>query len=164
MRNHGPLIDGCSVKNEPRQIDDKDEPGNYRTQVREGVLLRIGMRGEPISNRDQLVGSWDVAADTSFGQRPPEPAFIYHLRADGTCLVKTISAEKTHENSGNWRLNDDGTFSLLLTCPPDPSIPGLEHGAIDETRLFLLGLPDGRRALWNGDGSLLLVLSAGCSR
>lgn len=154
-------LTGCNMNKEPPAIDYKDEPGEYRNQVRQGVMKRVGMQGQPVASRDELVGSWDVAADTSFGKLPPEPICVYHLRADGSCLIDTNTAGGgTHRDAGKWRLNDDGTFTLLTDCPPDPSTPGLEQGAVDESRYFLLGLPDGRRVLWNGDGSMLLVLSA----
>ena len=149
---------------EPRAIDPKDEPGEYRDRVREAVGKRVGVQGQPVTSRDELVGSWEVAADTSFGKLPPEPVFVYHLRADGSCVIETAAGGRTHRDTGRWRLNDDGTFTLRTDCPPDPSTPGLEHGAVDESRYFLLGLPDGRRVLWNGDGSLLLVLSGRRSR
>jgi hypothetical protein len=147
------------MDNEPSAIDHKDEPGEYRARVREGVLRRVGMEGQPLTSRDQLVGSWDVAADTSMGKLPPEPMAVYHLRPNGSCLIETTIRGRTHRDSGKWRLNGDGTFTLLMDCAPDPSTPGLEQGAVDASRYFILGLPDGRHVLWNGDGSLLLVLS-----
>jgi hypothetical protein len=150
---------GCNTNKEPRPIDHRDEPGEYREKVREGVIKRIGIPGQPVTNRDDLIGSWDVAADTSFGKLPPEPMSVYHLRADGSCVTETTTGTRTHRDTGKWRLNDDGTFSHLTVFPPDPSTPGLEKGAVEDNRYFLLGLADGRRVLWNGDGSLLLVLS-----
>jgi hypothetical protein len=155
----GCSLTGCHMNKEPSAIDHKDEPGEYREKVRQAVLNRVGMQGQPVTSRHELVGSWQVAADTSFGKRSPEPVFVYHLRVDGSCVIETTVGGRTHRNTGKWRLNDDGTFTLLTNCPPDPSMPGLEHGAVDESRYFLLGLPDGRRVLWNGDGSLLLLLS-----
>jgi hypothetical protein len=153
-------LTGCNVNKEPRPIDHRDEPGEYRARVREGVLKRVGMQGQPVANRDALIGSWEVAMDTSFGKAPPQPLSVYHLRADGGCDIETTTGGRKHRDTGRWRLNDDGTFTLLIDCRPDPTTPGVEHGAVDESRYFLLGLPDGRRVLWDGDGSLLLVLSA----
>jgi hypothetical protein len=150
---------GCNMNREPAAIDQKEEPGEYRDRVRAGVIQRVGVQGQPVTSRDELVGSWDVAADTSFGKLPPAPMFVFHLHADGGCIMETIVGGRTQRDTGRWRLNDDCTFTLLTDCPPDPSTPGLEGGAVDESRYFLLGLSDGRRALWNGDGSLLLLLS-----
>jgi hypothetical protein len=158
------VLTGCNMKKEPAAIDHKDEPGEYRDRVRESVEQRVGMKGQSVTSRDELVGSWDVAGDTSLGKSPPEPMFRYHLSADGSCVIETTAGGRTLRDTGKWRLNADGTFTLLIDCAPDPSTPGLEHGAVDESRYFLLGLPDGRCVLWNGDGSLFLVLSGRRSR
>jgi hypothetical protein len=135
-----------------------DEPGEYRSKVRKEVWKRVGMRGQAVSSRDDLVGSWDAAVDTSFGKLPPEPAFVYHLRADGSCVIETTTGGKTHQNTGKWRLNEDGTFSLLLWCAPDPEF-GIEEPQLDEDRRHIAALADGRLVMWNGDSSLLVILS-----
>jgi hypothetical protein len=152
---------GCNMNNEPRPIDHKDEPGDYRQKVREGVEKRVGMRGQPITRPDELVGSWDVAADTSFGELPPKPMFVYHLRADGSSIVETTvggGTGGTHRDTGEWRLNRDGTFSLLTWCPPAPEF-GIDEPQLEEDRRHVAALADGRLVMWNGDGSSLLVLS-----
>jgi hypothetical protein len=153
-------LSACNRGKEPLVIDHMDEPGEYRARVREAVLKRLGTEGAPVAGREAMVGSWDVAFAASFGKLPPEPRCVYHLRADGGCTIETAAAGHTHRDTGRWRLNADGTFTLLIDCRPDPSTPGLERGGVDESRYFLLGLADGRRVMWNGDGSLLLVLSS----
>jgi hypothetical protein len=144
------------MSGDPRPIDHKDEPGEYRDLVREAVIKVVGMQGQPVTSRDELVGSWDVAADTSDGKLPPEPMAIYHLHQDGSCLIEITVPDGTHRQNGNWRLNSDGTFTLVTKS----TAPGLEHGVVNQDRYFLLGLSDGRRVLWNGDGSLILLLSS----
>lgn len=152
---------GCDMKSEPRLIDHKDEYGEYRNRVRANVLSEVGAQGqgEPITSRDQLIGWWDV--DAVYINEPPEPLFIYHLRADGSCIIKIVNGRKKEEDNTKvrWKLNDNGTFSLFFEYPPDPSIPGFENAAIEEQRRFLLGLREGRRVLWNGDGSSVSLLS-----
>jgi hypothetical protein len=143
------------MNKEPPAIDHKDEPGAYRQKVREGVEKRMGVQGQAVKSGDELIGSWDVAPETT-----KEPAFVYHLRQDGNCVIETIAEGGRHQDTGKWRLNADGTLTLVTEIPPDPSIPGLEKGAEEENKYFLLSLRDGRRVMWNGDGSLLLVLSA----
>jgi hypothetical protein len=150
---------GCNKAGEPAPIDIKDEPGEYRARVRESIQERIGMRGEPIKDRNDLVGDWDVAYDRWFEKLPPKLVFVYHMQADGTLSIETLLDGRRLQDSGWWKLNSDGTFTKLISCPPDPSIPGLENGAIDDSRYHLLGLADGRRVIWNGDGSLVLILS-----
>jgi hypothetical protein len=151
------------MDNEPLPVDHKDEPGDYRQQVREGVEKRVGMRGQPVTGPDELVGSWDVAADTSLGELPPKPMFVYHLHTDGSSVVETTAGDRMHRNTGEWRLNSDGTFSLLTWCPPDPEF-GIDKPQLDEERNFVAALADGRLVMWNGDGSLLLVLSRQLSK
>jgi hypothetical protein len=131
------------MNQEPRGIDPMDEPGEYRDKVRQGVAKRVGMVGQPLAKRDELFGSWEVAVDTSFGKSPPQPLGIYHLEGDGSCVIETTVAGGTVRNTGKWELNDDGTFKLLIDCAPDPDIPGLEDGAADESRFFVLALPEG---------------------
>ena len=147
------------VQNEPRQIDAKDEPGAYRAQIRDNVMRRVGMHGEPVSDRSLLIGFWDVTVDMSMGHLPPEPFGAYNLKFDGSCDIETAIGDQMLKSTAWWRLNADGTFSLFVSCSPDPSVPALENGAIDEQRYFLMRMPDGRQALWNGDGSVLLLLS-----
>jgi hypothetical protein len=84
--------------------------------------------------------------------------FVYHLREDGSSVIETTAGRGRHRNTGEWRLNRDGTFSLLTWCPPDPEF-GIDKAQLDEERSFVAALADGRLVMWNGDGSLLLVLS-----
>jgi hypothetical protein len=57
-----------------------------------------------------------------------------------------------------WRLNEDGSFSMFVWVaamteyePPDPT-----H---EEVRMHVAALTDRRIVLWNGDGSLVKLLS-----
>ncbi len=84
--------------------------------------------------------------------------FVYHLRADGSSLIETTAGGGTHRDTGEWRLNRDGTFSLLTRCPPAPEF-GIDEPQMEEDRRLVAALTDGRLVMWNGDGSLLLVLS-----
>ena len=86
------------------------------------------------------------------------PMFVYHLRADGSSVIETTAGGGAHRDAGEWRLNRDGTFSLLTSCPPAPEF-GIGEPQLDEERSFVAALADGRLVMWNGDGSLLLVLS-----
>jgi hypothetical protein len=143
---------------EPLPIDHKDEFGEHRATVREGVQRRLGVCGTPITDRKALVGVWDVYSGRRIGHSA-KPVFVFHLADDGRCRVEDVESDSP-PSLGAWLLNADGTFSWLTPCPPDPTIPGLEHGAIDEDRRHLLGLPNGRFVLWNGDGSSVLVFCA----
>jgi hypothetical protein len=140
---------------EPGPIDMKDIPGPYRDEVRAAVLGRLG-GGGPLARPEELTGSWDVAFDRSLGGAT-QPAFVYHLRPDGTSEVEVAGGE-VGPTTGHWSLNPDGTFSLMTWCPPLPEVAIPEWG-MEEARFHLAGLADGRRVIWDGDGSLVLVLS-----
>jgi hypothetical protein len=149
---------GCNSMSEPAPIDQKDEPGEYRARVRESVQERIGVKGEPIKDRNKLVGDWDVSYDHWFEKLPPKQVFVYHMHADGTLLIETLG-DQVFREAGCWRFKSDSTFSQIFSFPPNPEVSGLEDGATDETRYHLLRLMDGRLVMWNGDASLILLFS-----
>jgi hypothetical protein len=141
---------------EPQPIDHMDTPGEYRQQVRAGVLNRVGGSGRPVADRAQLVGSWDVTLVELTGPQS-EPTFVYRLGRDGTAAIE-VAGQADSASAGEWRLNPDGTFSLLLWCPPMPEF-GIDEPQRDEDRRHLAALKDGRIVAWNGDGSSVLLLS-----
>lgn len=139
---------------EPAPIDHMDTPGEYRQQVRAGVFGRMGTPGRAVGDRKELLGDWDVGFVGLAGGEP-EPAFVYRLRPDGGAVVEMPGQPPS---LGEWRLNPDGTFSLLTWCPADPEF-GMPEPQLDEDRRHLAALPNGRLVTWNGDGSLVLLLS-----
>lgn len=141
---------------EPAPIDHKDEPGEYRRQVRDGVFSRVGVPGQPVNDGRQLVGVWDVYFVWLDGPQG-EPMFVYRLDKGGTATVKATDSQDA-PSSGEWRLNQDGTFSLLTWCPADPEF-GIPEPQLDEDRRHIAALPEGRLVVWNGDGSSVLLLS-----
>jgi hypothetical protein len=139
----------------PAPIDHKDEPGAYRSQVRAAVFTRIGCAGLSVASRGQLTGSWDVAV---VGLGPaPAPIFAYHLREDGKAAIERVG-QLGPPSTGEWQPNPDGTFSMLTSCPLDPEF-GIDESSSDEDRRHVAALPDGRLVIWNGDGSMVLLLS-----
>lgn len=139
---------------EPAPIDHKDAPGEYRQLVRAGVFARVGGSGRAVADRGELIGDWDVAFVGPAGGES-EPAFVYRLRPDGGA---TLEMAGQPPSAGEWRLNPDGTFSLLMWCPADPEF-GMPEPQLDEDRRHLAALPHGRLVAWNGDGSSVLLLS-----
>ncbi|MGC1276093.1 MAG: hypothetical protein WBC44_20510 [Planctomycetaceae bacterium] len=140
---------------EPNPIDHKDEVGDYRHRVREYVFERAGGTGHPVSDPAELVGEWDVTF-LGVGQSGVL-ALVYHLRADGSATVEP-SDGSWPASSDEWRLNQDGTFSLLTWCPADPDY-GIDEPQLDEDRRHLAALADGRLVTWNGDGSSAFLLT-----
>jgi hypothetical protein len=138
---------------EPRPAGVIDAPAACSDEVRTAVLGRFGS-GAPLARAEELVGAWDVAFGRS---QAAAPAFVYRLRDDGTSEVEVVDGA-VGPTAGHWSLNYDGTFSLLTWCAPMPEL-GVPDWGMDEARFHLAALPDGRRVIWNGDGSQVLVLS-----
>ena len=136
-------------------VDHKDKPGEYRQRVRAGVLGRVGAQGSAVTSREKLVGDWLVSFVGFQGQEPKQ-AFVYRLTADGKAVVEMTGQPPSTENQ--WRLNDDGSFSMLVSVAAMPEY-GLPDPTHEEERMHLAALPDGRLVLWNGDGSLVKLLS-----
>jgi hypothetical protein len=141
---------------EASPIDHKDEAGVYRAQVRAAVFGRLGGTGQPVTSQEQLVGSWDVVVVGPAGPLPG-PTFVYRLGGDGNSVVEVVGQSGTL-SAGEWRLNPDATFSLLTWCPPEPEF-GIDDPQLDEDRRYVAALADGRVVMWNGDGSLVLLLA-----
>lgn len=133
-------------------IDHKDEPGDYRRGVREYVIQRTGRAGRPVADRSELVGEW-IGTAHSTGQA----IFAYGFREDGTATYGSADGSWP-AGEGEWRLNRDGTLSLLEPCAYDAEY-GIEDSQLIEERRHLAALDDGRLVTWNGDGSLVIVLS-----
>jgi hypothetical protein len=140
---------------EAAPVDHKDEPGEYRQQVRAAVFDRAGVQGRPVASRDELVGDWLVSFVGSHGTSP-KPTLVYRLRSDGGAVIERDGEPPSAENQ--WRLNDDGSFSLLVctAAMPEHELPEPTH---EERRMHAAVLPGQCIVLWNGDGSLVELLS-----
>ena len=141
---------------EPAPVDHKDTPGEYRQQVRELVFRRVGSRGEPVTSPHKLVGVWDVAF---VGLNPSDlkPLVVYSLAKDGTATIQVVG-QPDLTSSDQWRLNSDGTFSILTWCPPNPRF-GIIEPQLDEDRRHIAALPTGQLVAWDGDGGSLYLFS-----
>jgi hypothetical protein len=140
---------------EDAPVDHKDTPGGYRQQVRANVLGRVGAQSSAVTSREKLVGDWLVSFVGFQGQEPKQ-ALVYRLTSDGKAAVEMTGQPPSKEDE--WRLNDDGSFSMLVwvAAMPEYGLPDPTH---EEQRMHLAALPDGRLVLWNGDGSLVKLLS-----
>ena len=138
-------------------IDEKDEPGKYRAGVRHSIEQRFGV-GTRLSDSSAMVGNWDASFDRSYAQLPPKPFCIYEFQKNGKCTIGVVGGA-IPPGEGTWRVNPDGTFTILHVVPPDPTVTGLENGAIEEVRQHAMLLSDGRCVLWNGDASVVQVLT-----
>lgn len=136
-------------------IDHKDEPGEYRQRVRSNVFDRVGVRGEPVASADQFVGSWRVHFVGMRGETSGQSS-VYRLSTGGRAVVE--SAGQPPAENDRWRLNADGSVSWLVWCAAMPEY-GLPEPTYQEQRMHAAALSDGRLVLWNGDGSLVKLLS-----
>jgi hypothetical protein len=142
-----------TTKHRLETIDHKDESGEYRESVLHDVLSLFEAAASPVSNRSEMVGTWRLLPppDDSF---PDFPVIHYEFLESGEW--KSTSRGSPSDPRNKWRLNEDGTLSLLRWTPCPHGIRG-EPGH-EEQRLFVRALADGQRVLWNGDGSLIKVL------
>jgi|SRR6185369_4220074 len=136
-------------------IDHKDKPGECRDRVRDEVLSQFTVEASVVTSRQDIVGSWQWRASI-----PPVGEVVMHYRfLPSGQFASTISTQPSHVSSekNRWELNPDGTLSLFHWFDAEHSTVRGRAG-YEETRYFLRALADGRRVLWNGDGSLVLAL------
>jgi hypothetical protein len=142
---------------EAAPIDHKDELGPYREEVRSEVLKPFGGVSEFVARSEALVGSWDGLFNKGTNWQTPEQAFAYEFRQDGSAIVEAIGFDEP-PSTGEWRVNNDGTFTLALWRAAIPEF-GVDGPFLDENRYHINRLPDGRYVIWNGDGSLVTLLA-----
>jgi hypothetical protein len=135
-------------------IDHKDRPGTYRSEVRSAVFQRVGAAGSRISSREQIVGDWGVNFVGRHGEKLGKQT-VYRFRPDGQAVIEMEGQPPSTRNE--WRLNADGSFSLMLWYDATPKYGILEAGR-EELRLHPAILEGGNVVLWNGDGSLVKLL------
>jgi hypothetical protein len=136
-------------------VDHKDAPGDYRSAVRSGVFQRVGAAGAAVLSREQIVGDWTVSFVGVHGEKRGKPT-VYRFRPDGQAIIEMEGQPPSTRNE--WRLNVDGTFSLMVWCDAMPKYGLLEPG-LEEDRMHLAVIEGGSLVLWNGDGSLVKMLS-----
>ncbi len=149
------VIVGCgnNTKAVMGSIDEKDESGEYRERVRSGVLARFNSAANVVTNRSDMIGTWRWQPLARPDANVRVPAVTYQFLEDGTCI--TTLPNRPSERS-RWSLEIDGTFSIYVVMAPAP-----EHtvnAGQERMRFYLRALSDGRRVLWNGDGSLVKIL------
>jgi hypothetical protein len=136
-------------------VDHKDRPGDYRQLVRAAVFSRVGAEGIAVASREKLVGDWLVSFVGLQGEKLKQ-VFVYRLKPDGKATIEMTGQPPSTENK--WRLNKDGSFSMLhwTAAMPDYGLPDPTH---EEVRMHLAALPERRFVLWNGDSSIVELLS-----
>ncbi|MHC4214140.1 MAG: hypothetical protein ACYSWP_12275 [Planctomycetota bacterium] len=151
------LITGCKESKEDQEQGAKSmiDESEYAFQRKE-VLESIA--GGPLCIVDVkavLEGRWDV-----YFRNPISPdivSFIYTINADGALTITHVELDAPPEE-GTWKLNNDGTLSIFLKIPPDPTTPTLEKGTIAEECYLLFSLDKNCLILSNYDTSVVQVL------
>jgi len=128
-----------------RQMDEK-QFAKLRVQA---VEQHAGSPVTPVRSADEFIGTWQMR----FGGpvAPNKVQLIYQFSRDGKV--------KAGDVTWRWKLNKNGTLSLFITTPPDPTIPGLEEGASTEELRYPFKTKDGRLVLSNEDTSVVELLS-----
>jgi hypothetical protein len=131
-------------------IDHMDSDTVYRTAVREGVETLLGSKLRSLDSPDTLIGDWD----RSFPRRPDgEPQRFTYL-SDGTFRSRYDSADSP---PGKWEVRN-GTYMETTWCKPMPEY-GIDDGTWNPETYHCAATDTGAVALWNGDGSMLLLLT-----
>ena len=136
-------------------IDHKDEAGEYRDSVRDTVLSQFSIPCSIVTNREEMVGTWRWRASI-----PPvgEVVTEYRFLPTGRFTSKmSRQPQQVSSDKNKWELNQDGTFSLHYWFDADHSTV-VGRAGFEESRYYLRALADGRRVLWNCDGSVVLIL------
>jgi hypothetical protein len=140
---------------EPDPIDHKDKPGELRDRVRASIFQRVAAVGALVVSSEQLTGTWHVdfigIRGESIGKR-----YVLRLQPDGQAISEYPG--RLPSDRDRWKLNDDGSFSRWAWCEAMPKY-GIHEPTMEETRMHAAVLEDGRVVLWNGDGSLVKLLS-----
>jgi len=135
-------------------IDHKDSDPEYRAAVRKSVEQTVGEKLLPVENPQSLVGDWEV----SF---PRVPAWqgkptIYSFRADETYSTSPQPADPAHPS--RWKIERGEAMVQSSWCPPLPEV-GIKKGSYSRQVYHCAWLASGRFVLWNGDSSLIQLLS-----
>jgi hypothetical protein len=131
-------------------IDHKDSDREYRAAVREGIETLLGSKLRSLDSPDTLIGDWN----RSFPHLPNgEPQRFTYL-PDGTFLSPYDSADSPF---GKWEVRN-GTYIETTWCEPMPEY-GIEDGTWNPETYHCAATDTGAVALWNGDGSMLLLLT-----
>ena len=127
-------------------IDHKDSDLEYRQEVRDVIEKEYGPL-QSMSSRDELVGKWIHSLFS-------EDDALYVLSEDGTVRCKF---DNDANPNGKWSFETD-RFTDWTWCEADPEF-GLDEGTWNIESYHCMKTKNGRVVLWNGDGSLRMILT-----
>jgi hypothetical protein len=132
-----------------KPIDHKDSDAEYRANVRKGIELSLGTT-LTVASTDALIGDWERTA----AHRPSQPALRFTYFADGTFRSPYDSKEAPRRR---WKIAD-GVYTELAWEEPMPE-HDIHEGSWTPEEFHCAVTSTGSIAIWNGDGSMLLLLT-----
>lgn len=131
-------------------IDHKDSDPDYRAAVRSGIEDILHSRLSEVADAEVFVGEWQRTCP----RLPNRPAQGFTYLADGT-----FQAPYDREDSprGRWAF-EQGVYTEITWGAPSPEY-GILEGTWNPTMYHCAMTEAGEIAIWNGDGSLLLLLT-----
>jgi hypothetical protein len=108
-----------------------------------------------VTSVEQIAGDWVMTFVGMHGEKRGKPT-VYRFRQSGHAIIQVEGQPASTRNE--WRLNANGTFSLMIWCDAMPKY-GLLEPTREEARMHAAVLNGGDIVLWNGDGSLVKLLS-----
>ena len=113
----------------------------------QAIRQLAGSAISPLRSPDDLIGRWQ----THNARTGELVRWEYNFLREGVVRVG--------DEAQRWKLNKNGTLSLFFETPPDPTIVGLEEGAVTEERYLAFKTAHGRIVLSNEDTSVVELLS-----
>ena len=135
--------------NDYESADHKDSDYEYGALVRSGVEQRLGCKPDEEAGADRLIGRWVSSIGSNKGSDHDIEFF-----ADQTFLRPNGFVGPT---PNTWSVQR-GLFTETSWSPPVPEydIPDPMQG---QERYRCAFTTDGRFVYWNGDGSLVVILT-----
>ncbi len=130
-------------------VDHKDSDPEYRAAVRAGIETLLGTPIEDIQDPETLLGEWERASPHLAGT--PSQRFCY--LADGTFESPYDSEDSPR---GQWQV-EPGRYTETTWCQPMPEY-GIDEGTWNPETYHCAVTDSGDVVIWNGDGSLLLLM------
>ena len=131
-------------------IDHKDSDPEYRAAVLDGIETVLGSKLTYVDSPDALLGDWNRSCPHLPDREPQRFSYL----ADGTFRSPYDSDDSP---PGKWRI-DNGTYTESTWCKPMPEY-GMDEGTWNPETYHCAFAEDESIAIWNGDGSLLLLLT-----
>lgn len=131
-------------------IDHKDSDPEYRAAVRRDLETLLGSRLTELTCAEVMLGDWDRTCP----RLPNRPAQRFCYFADGT-FAAPYDAEGSPR--GRWGV-EHGVYTEITWGAPSPEY-GIDEGTWNPSAYHCAATESGAIVIWNGDGSLLLLLT-----